>query len=336
LEHVISYRTTTAAFNDAIADFISEWESGVDQFAVQTSGSTGDPKTIILTRSQLIGSAQRTLDYFQLKPGDSALLGISPKTIGGKMMLVRAILGKLKLIVCDPSSNPLAVLETNELLDFCPMVPLQIQSILANDPEKFKSVKTILVGGAPLSAQLEAQLQQLDCRSFHGFGMTETVSHIAMRPIGNPTYTALEGVHFSQTGEQLVISDAVLGIHQLNTHDSVRLIDNTHFNWLGRTDFVINSGGVKIHPEQLEHALEDLIKGAFFVSAEYDDTFGKKCILIVDEATETPTLESIQAYCKEQFGPYAAPKKLYRTTIVYNKGSKINRLITLQQLGIKA
>ena len=336
MEHVISYRTTTVALKDAIAHFILEWESDVTQFSVQTSGSTGTPKTIILSRNQLIGSAQRTLDFFQLKPGNSALLGISPHTIGGKMMLVRAIIGKLKLIVCDPSSNPLTVLEENEYLDFCPMVPLQIQTILATDPEKLQFVKILLFGGAPLSIALEKQLLQLNSACYHGFGMTETVSHIAMRKVGNPTYNAMEGVQFSQEGTQLVLSDAVLGIHRLTTNDSVELIDNHHFSWLGRTDFVINSAGVKIHPEQLEQLLEGFIKGTFFISAESDDTFGQKCIIIVDETAETPPLEEIQRYCKQQFGQYAAPKKLYRTNIVYNQGSKINRLLTLQQLGIKA
>ena len=336
MEHEISYRTKDVALKAAIEHFISEWESGIAHFEVQTSGSTGVPKTIILSRNQLIGSAQRTLDFFQLQPGNTALLGISPKTIGGKMMLVRAIIGKLKLVVCDPSSNPLTVLELDEYLDFCPMVPLQIQTILATDSEKLQFVKILLFGGAPLSAHLEKQLQQLDCACFHGFGMTETVSHIAMRKVGQPTYSAMKGVQFSEEGTQLVISDAVLGIQQLRTTDSVELIDNEHFNWLGRTDYVINSGGVKIHPEQLEQLLEGFINGSFFISAEPDDTFGQKCIIIVDETTETPSLEEIQHYCKQKFGRYAAPKKIYRTNIVYNQGSKINRLKTLQQLGIKA
>jgi o-succinylbenzoate---CoA ligase len=334
LSSTFLYRTENPSIRRETERFAAEWEAGQTHFDVFTSGSTGKPKHITLSREQLLASARRTLDFFDLKPGDSALLGLSTQTIGGKMMVVRALVGELKLIIAEPSSNPLEALQKGEKLDFCPMVPLQAQRMLDNSPEDFRQIRTILFGGSPLSDQLEQRLQEAHSNSYIGFGMTETVSHIALRQPGNQVYTAMRGVHFKQTEQQLVITDDELGIHNLLTNDQVELSNERQFKWLGRTDFAINSGGVKIHPEQLERLLGELISGPFFISSEPDDTFGQKCIIIVDNANETPSLETLQHYCKQHIGAYAAPKKLYKTGIVFSNGTKINRPETLRQLGI--
>jgi o-succinylbenzoate---CoA ligase len=328
------YRTADASIQREVESFLADWESGQQTFAVFTSGSTAPPKQIVLRREQLIASARRTLDYFGLRPQDTALLGISPKTIGGKMMIVRALVGNLKLIVASPSANPLTILENKETLDFCPMVPLQVQRILETCPEELQRIRIALLGGSPLSGKLERQLRDTAPACYIGYGMTETVSHVAMRKLGDPCYTAMRGVRFGEAGQQLVITDEELGIRELVTNDQVELLNDRQFTWLGRTDFTINSGGVKIHPEQLERLLGELIAIPFFISGEPDDTFGEKCIIIVDDTNDTPSLETIQQHCKQEIGAYAAPKKLYRTAIVFSNGTKINRRETLRQLGI--
>ncbi|MES2554841.1 MAG: AMP-binding protein [Bacteroidota bacterium] len=331
----IKYRTTDLRIRDEVEQFINEWNAGKSVFEVKTSGSTGIPKSIQLTREQLIASAKRTLDFFQLKPGNTALLGLSPSTIGGKMMIVRALVGNLTLIVTEPSAFPTEALLAGETLDFCPMVPLQLKQLLEYVPAVFEQIKTILIGGSPLSSDLETALQEVHQGCFVGFGMTETVSHIALRKLGTPYYSALEGVSFSSENDQLMITDSQLGIEHLKTTDTVRLIDSQTFEWLGRSDFAINSGGIKLHPELIEKELSHLISGPFFIAGEPDDTFGEICILIVDDWTLFPPLDTIQAFCKERIGPYAFPKKVYKSAILHNSGGKINRLQTLQQLGIK-
>jgi o-succinylbenzoate---CoA ligase len=335
LGFTVLYRTNDASLQQEVELFIAEWQAGAASFEVFTSGSTGLPKRIGLDRSQLIASARRTLEYFDLGPGDSALLGISPKTIGGKMMIVRALIGGLKLIVCSPSANPLTVLESGETLDFCPLVPMQAQRILETDALLLQRVRNILLGGAPLSEKLEKDLTGLHSGCYMGYGMTETVSHIALRRLGNPVYMALRGVVLRQEQDgRLVISDAELGIRQLITNDLVELIDARQFTWLGRSDFAINSGGVKIYPEQLERVLAGLIPVPFFIAAEPDDTFGQKCIIIADETDTLPDLALLQQHCREHVGTYAVPKKMYTAQIIYTYGSKIDRRATLQQLGI--
>ena len=336
LKTQIKYRTTDPRIQEEVEHFITEWNAGTPVIEVKTSGSTGTPKKIMLKREQLIASAKRTINFFELKPGDTCLLGLSPATIGGKMMIVRALVGNLTLIVTDPSGFPTEALLAGEELDFCPMVPLQLKQLLKYVPDVFKQIKTILIGGSPLSSDLEKALQEVHQRCFVGFGMTETVSHIAMRKLGTPHYAALEGVSFNTENDQLMITDSLLGIDHIKTTDIVRLIDSQTFEWLGRADFAINSGGIKIHPEQLEKELSQLISGAFFIAGEPDDTFGEICIIVLDERRIVPPLDIIQTFCKKRFGPYTFPKKAYHLRIVYTpEGTKINRLETLQQLGMK-
>ncbi|MDH4474198.1 MAG: AMP-binding protein [Fluviicola sp.] len=331
----IKYRTNDLRIQEEVEQFITEWNSGKTVFEVKTSGSTGNPKNIQLTREQLSASAKRTLDFFKLEPGNTALLGLSPATIGGKMMIVRALIGNLTLIVTEPSGFPTQALLAGEELDFCPMVPVQLKQLLEYVPAVFEQIKTILIGGSPLSSDLEKALQKVHQRCFVGFGMTETVSHIAIRKLGTYYYSALEGVSLNAENEQLIITDSLLGIEHLKTTDTIRLIDSQTFEWLGRADFAINSGGIKLHPELIEKELSTIISGPFFIAGERDDTFGEICIIIFDYSTLYPELEFIQNFCKEHIGPYAFPKKAYRSAIVFNSGGKIDRLKTLQQLGIK-
>lgn len=336
LKTQIKYRTKDLQIQEEVEQFITEWNSGKAVFEVKTSGSTGNPKVIQLNREQLIASAKRTLDFFQLKPGNTALLGISPATIGGKMMIVRALVGNLTLIVTEPSGFPTQALLAGEELDFCPMVPVQLKQLLQYSPAVFGKIKTILIGGSPLSSDLEKTLKEVHQGCFVGFGMTETVSHIALRKLGTPYYSALEGVSLSTENDQLVVTDSLLDIENLKTTDTIRLIDAQTFEWLGRADFAINSGGIKIHPEQLEKELSQLISGTFFIAGEPDDTFGEICIIVLDKRRILPPLDMIQDFCKERFGPYTFPKKAYHLRIVYTpEGTKINRLETLKQLGMK-
>lgn len=329
-----TYHTEDEEIQRSVELFADAWKNNVPEFAVQTSGSTGVPKTIVLKREQLRASAQRTLRFFDISAGTSALLGISPETIGGKMMIVRALEGDLHLRITHPSDDPLQSIPIAQTPDFCPLVPMQVLRIAERSPQQLNHIQTILLGGSPLPASMENRLKNLHERCFLGFGMTETVSHIAVRKMGNPVYTALKGVHLAENDGNLVISDEELGIRGLVTNDSVELIDSTHFRWLGRSDFAINSGGIKIHPESLERVLSEIVHIPFFIASEPDDTFGEKCIMIADDHGSIPSENEIRLWCRKHAGSYTAPRAIYRTSVVFNRGGKINRRATLQQLGL--
>jgi o-succinylbenzoate---CoA ligase len=325
------YHGDNAGLYESVLAFVNEWNAGMEKVIVRSSGSTGPPKSIVLTRDQLIASAERTLEYFRLKAGDKAIMALSPAVIGGKMMLVRAIVGGLTLHLTEPAANPLKELSENDRIAFIPLVPMQLKTILEETPEAIGRVDRILLGGSPVSEDLEGPFARLRTEVHIGFGMTETVSHIAMRKAGDPVYQALPTVSFSEKSGALVISDEKLGLKDLVTNDAIKLIDSRRFEWLGRTDFVINTGGVKIHPEQLEHVLAGYIKRSFIVSSLPDPVFGEKCVLIV-EPGDIYELSVLKEICAGSLGRYAVPKEIHYSPVLRTPSGKTDRIATRQML----
>ncbi|MBT7972714.1 MAG: AMP-binding protein, partial [Candidatus Marinimicrobia bacterium] len=177
-----------------INQFISEWYSSSDKIVLQTSGSTGKPKSISVKKEWMQNSAQLTEKTFGLKEGDTALLCMPMKYVAGKMMVVRALELGLDLKVVEPSSSPLKDIDGQ--IDFVAMVPLQLENSL-NDLDK---VKTLIVGGGQVSQQLIEELQKISTQIFETYGMTETLTHVAIKPLNGPNrsdvFHALDGIQF--------------------------------------------------------------------------------------------------------------------------------------------
>ncbi|MFT6716596.1 MAG: O-succinylbenzoic acid--CoA ligase [Saprospiraceae bacterium] len=249
-----------------------------------TSGTTGAPKRSTFTKDQLTGGAQNTLNYFGLSKGDSALLPLSCSHIAGKMMLIRALVGELKLTVIEPSSNLDAVI--NDLFDFSVVVPMQIQScLLLNDKEALERLGKILIGGSEISDTMVLSLIELEIQAWSSFGMTETMSHFALRqlsPREQKNYTCLKGFEISNHFKgQLKLENKELGILELQTTDVVKVFPDGSFNWLGRADNVVNSGGVKLFPELIEQKIKRLFEDLpeFIIVGVPDSKLGQKLVL---------------------------------------------------------
>ena len=241
-------------------DFLAQWWNDTPTMPLHTSGSTGRPRLLHATKEAMAASAAATCRAFDLQPGSTALLCLPLRYIAGQMMVVRALVGGLNLIVTEPGSAPLARL--NQSIDFAPMVPMQIATTLAQPGgrERLARVRTLLLGGGFVDAALEQQLQELPTRVYTSYGMTETLSHIALRATNGPErselYTPLPGVCVSlSTAGTLQISVPYLGINTLTTNDLAEIAPDGRFRSLGRVDAVINSGGVKIQAEDIERAL---------------------------------------------------------------------------------
>ncbi len=246
-----------------LADFLKEWWSDSPTMELQTSGSTGIPQVVHASKEAMMASAAATCRAFNLSPGSTALLCLPLRYIAGKMMVVRALTGGLRLITAEPSSTPLAELNTD--IDFAPLVPMQLAATLGHPGAALHlaRVRTILLGGSFINSPLEEQAQALPCSIFASYGMTETLSHIALRAINGPQrsswYTPLPGVSISLSAEgTLQITAPYLNIHNLATNDLAEIGKNGTFRILGRADAVINSGGVKIQAEDIEHAIHRL------------------------------------------------------------------------------
>lgn len=313
-----------------VADFLDEWHSSADFVWGHTSGSTGAPKPIKLLKHDMEESARLTVDYFGLAAGTTMLLCLSPDYIAGKMMIVRALLSGADLLVVPPSSRPLT--SVDERVDFAAMVPAQVVESLCDDAQcgRLARVGALIVGGAPLPPVAEERLSDLPVRSYATYGMTETVSHVALRRIGDPTmtYRALGQITFSADNRDcLVIHTPHFAVKELVTNDVVELIDKYSFRWIGRYDHVINSGGVKVFPERIEQQIASLFTRRFFVAACADEKWGECVALAIEGDPFSATDEAaLLARIRERVGRYEVPRRLfYLPTFAETSSGKVIR-----------
>ena len=262
--------------------FILQWIDPSPEISLQTSGSTGTPKTILMSKQAMVNSAIATGNYFRLKAGDSALSCLPFEHIAAKMMFVRAYVLGLELDCVKPSSSPLDALSRN--YDFCALVPLQLE----NSIEYLDHIKTIIVGGAKLSNGLKSKLKNASSSIYETFGMTETVSHIAVKNISasSPVFEALPSVSIGVDSRNCLYIEAPHIVSTpIQTNDVINLISKTTFEWIGRYDTIINSGGLKIAPEQLEQQLEGFIEERFFITSQKDNSLGEVIVIVIERST---------------------------------------------------
>ncbi len=274
----------------ALGDLVFELTiHGGKSIRASTSGTTGPPKWMAIPRRDLVNSARATADAFELNEGDRVLLCLPCEYIAGKMMLVRAMALGLDLHVIDPRGSVLENLgTTNEHFRFTAMVPLQLHRAIQEDRKRVEEqFDTILLGGGPVSAVLEEDLQGLRTKVYQGYGSTETVTHVALRRVNGKApeelYTAIAGVTF-RTDERgcLVVRTPHLSTKEHVTNDLVELTDDRRFHWLGRFDNVILSGGKKIYPEILEARTAGVIPYPHFFISYPDDRLGEAVALVLE------------------------------------------------------
>lgn len=283
---VVSYSLIKEGLNFErdLGCFLQDWLNDSELLKVNTSGSTGVPKSIFLEKHKMRNSAIATGQFFGLGPKHSALLCLSPKYIAGKMMLVRAMVLGLEIDYVAPSSKPLSGLV--RYYDFVAMVPLQLEHSLA----ELAKVKTLIVGGAPIPFSLKSGLGDTKCQVFETYGMTETISHVAVRQLNvqqeNPAdlfFHALPDINLSiDTRNCLVIKASRIAETPIVTNDVVNLVSATTFEWLGRFDNIINSGGIKLNPEKIETMFSPVLGTNFFLTGLPDERLGHKLVLIIE------------------------------------------------------
>ena len=321
-------------FENSTFSFIKEWLQGSEKFKLQTSGSTGTPKEITLTRNQLKQSAERTLRTLNLNQNDTALVCLDTKYIAGKMMLVRALEANTKIVVTEPAANPLQNIESS--ITFTALVPLQLQEILkhSDSVQKLNDMKAVIIGGAAVSASLQKEITKLKCAVYATYGMTETVSHIALQRLNGPDatdfFTVLPGIKITRDQRGCLIIEMPEFFQPIVTNDLVDVIAPNQFRWLGRFDNVINSGGFKISPEEVEKEIEGLLPHrSFFVTSILDERLGEKLVLILEGARGNIDLSGLQLH------PYEIPKDvILLPEFIRTETGKINREKTLRLLGI--
>lgn len=292
-------------------DFLREWKSPGDTIVAHTSGSTGRPKDIRLMKADMLRSARATISTLRLTDGGLFVSPLSADYIAGKMMVVRAIVADADLLFLQPKRSPLEGYRLDRRISLLPIVPAQIDALL--DDPKFGLVDTLIIGGAPVPPDREARLVETGVKAFATYGMTETCSHVALRRLGDDVFSAVDGVTFDVTDDSRLV---VNWTSRLETNDVVELISPTSFRWKGRADNVINSGGIKIHPEELEREISKVVSEPFYVVGRPSYIWGEEAVLVVEgKGDETALLSEIKQLLPPKKSPKAVifKEKLDRT-----------------------
>ncbi len=326
-------------------DFANRWNSGNTTFSQETSGSTGKPQIITLKRAQMEMSAKMTGEALNLQAGDRALVPLSTLYIAGKMMIVRAMELGLHLEVISPCGNPYKF--TQKKYDFMPLVPLQLNTMIAEGDEVvawLNQFKVIILGGAPVSHELKMLIRdKLSTKVYETYGMTETVSHIALKQLNTieENFCVLPNTRIALDSRGcLKIQSPVTNNEWIQTNDLADILDEKHFIWKGRIDNVINSGGIKIQLEEVEQDIEVLLhnKGAshrFFLFPQEDQVLGEQLEMVIETTSnkQFTDYDYIETVIKTSLDKFKAPKKIHYIDYFAETGSgKIDRFNTIQLL----
>jgi O-succinylbenzoic acid--CoA ligase len=329
-ELAVDFEKSQALHEIEIGKFLIEWLNNNNYISVPTSGSTGVPKKINILKAHTVNSAIATGTFFELPSETRALLCLPASYIAGKMMLVRAIILGWDLYIKAPEKD--AITQYDRDYDFVAMVPYQVHYSL----KSLNKIKKLIIGGGAISVDLNDQLQHVDTEVFATYGMTETITHIAVRRINglakSDYYNALPNVKFSlDKRDCLVIEASEVSDDKVVTNDLVKIISPSSFQYLGRIDNVVNSGGVKLFPEQIEAKLAKFIDVQFIIASEKNQTLGEQLILILEEDSSELIPDIKTAF--STLSNYERPKKVYSfSKFPFTETGKIKRSELLDNL----
>ncbi|NBA88496.1 AMP-binding protein [Emticicia sp. CRIBPO] len=309
-----------------VLKLINDWESGTETFSLMTSGSTGVPKEFVITREQIKASIQQTRKKFKLTDQDLLFCCLNVEYVAGMLMVLRALEIGCELLVSEPVSNPFALLKNQEYLlrinrgkNFFAFVPMQFQTLLGSEKniELLNTAKAIIVGGAGLDEQSIKKAKNLNAPVYMTYGMTETVTHVALQKINGMNkskyFKVLDGVEIETDAyNRLRIRSEVTLNQWIQTNDIVKLKSKNEFTLIGRADNIINSGGVKIQLEKIEEEARKWMPqpARFFAYGLPDGVLGQKLILVI-ESIDKGLYENLKKRIPEIFTKFERPKDIF-------------------------
>lgn len=321
-----------------VAELIDSWNNGKESFEIMTSGSTGKPKLIVFSREQCIKSARQTLDLFGLEKGDNFLCCLDISYVAGFMMIIRALVAEANIYLTKAERNPLLKIDANTKFDFAAFVPYQLKSIIEENTEnvsRMDLMKAIIIGGGAISGKDSEMFCNVKAPLFHTYGMTETLTHVALKRINgekpDSNFKALNGVSFSKDQRDCLVINTPILTEKVITNDIINLISETEFEYLGRFDNVINSGGYKIHPQLLEQKIEHLVRELFntdnyFVFAQDDSNFGQHPELMIEAEADLTKISILNKQLSILLHPFEIPKRInFCNKFILTRTGKVDR-----------
>ncbi|NNE13339.1 MAG: AMP-binding protein [Saprospiraceae bacterium] len=321
---------------DHIVSFLNQWyDSSVLTYDFYTSGSTGSPKLIQHSREAMIASAKLTENAFNYVKGDYALLCLPVNFVAGKMMIVRAIVSSLNLIISKVKTNPFEGVLYEGKIDFAPMTPMQFELAKDHAFELLNAVRVVLLGGAPVSNKLKEETQIFDSNIFLGYGMTETLTHVALMKLNGydrqKYFYGLENISFNKDEHDCLIIEAQHLPNKILTNDIVALFNESNFKWMGRRDNVINTGGVKVNSDELERELSRHLKENFFISSIKDDVLGSKIVIVLEGSVPSDKVNELNVIFDQLKLKNSKPRKVYGLeNFIYTKTGKLDKIAMMK------
>ncbi len=314
-DSLVRFPKSERAFRREVKAFAEEFcssASGVVRLA--TSGSTGSPTEIEVPKAAMRESALATARALSLQRGDAALLCLPMRYVAGKMMAVRALVCGLRLVLRAPSLHPLST-PLPTLPAFAAFTPAQVAEMLRvpDEAARLRRIRKIIIGGGAIPTALSDELRTFPGEVWSTYGMTETLSHIALRRLSgtaaSDAYRPLSGVSVSLSTEgTLVVSAPKIGVASLTTNDLAEILPDGTFRVLGRRDNVVVSGGMKLQIEALEARLASLGM-PFVLTAVPSTVFGEALtMLYVGTAADA---ESLRERCQKLLERREVPKHFF-------------------------
>jgi O-succinylbenzoic acid--CoA ligase len=311
--------------------FLSAWDEGANEFSVQSSGSTGEPKTIQLERKWMEWSALQTAKYMHPKENETIYCCLPLNKVGGLMVLVRSKVWGINLIVKEAQGNPLSEYIDADIIS---VTPYQMQNILSSEPSRIhlERFREVLIGGAEIPEGLELQLRSIDskCQIRQSYGMSETYSHVAVRSINglekSKWFTPLENIEIRRDSDGSAVIFSPFNPEGLHTNDLIELDEFGRFQVLGRKDFVVNSGGVKLQIEAIEKAIHEKHPeiSKFAISSVKDERLGEKLVLVCEKKAQ---IEQYDLSFLKEINIYSVPREIIEIKeLPYNEGGKLDRI----------
>ena len=305
--------------------FLNDWFSEAEEINLTTSGSSGKPKTISVPKKSMVESAQRTIEFFELKPGMSALLCLPVEYIAGKMMIVRAIVGQMNLVTVEPSGLPLQSID--KVIDFAAFTPMQLYNELSiKSNPKLAFLRKVIVGGAAVNEELSSMIQKQKFEVYETYGMTETCSHIALKRLNGKhiqkSFYPLKGIKISLDNNNCIVINMENG-DKICTCDIGETLSDGSFTIHGRIDNVINTGGIKISPEKIESIISSVIRDKFYISSIPHPSLGEQVVLVMEKPINEP--QKLLLSLKKHLSKYEIPTLYQIDKFPLTESGKIRR-----------